>query len=230
MPNKKQFFMTGTDTGVGKTLASCGVLNAANKLNRRTCGLKPIASGCEMIDGLWRNEDALALQQAANVSLPYTDINPFAFPEAIAPHIAAEINTTDLSVSAVVQHCQTMMTKSVDFTVIEGAGGWLVPLNKNQTFADIAAAMQLPIILVVGIRLGCINHALLTARCIQAMGLTLAAWVANELDPETDNKNEIFESLNTRLPAPCLGRIPFLSNSSTVEDISEHLDVRLLLD
>ena len=228
--NKKRFFITGTDTGVGKTKISCTLLQAANKLDLSTCGLKPIASGCELIDGLWRNEDAIALQQAGSFPLDYEDINPFAFAEAIAPHIAAEKNNASLSVQPLLNRCRWIINLPIDFTIVEGAGGWLVPLNQNETLADFVCAMKLPVVLVVGIRLGCINHALLTVQSIKTMGLTLSAWVANGIDPNTENEPEIIDSLCSRINAPCLGRVPFVSDLAVDENLSRYLDISPLLN
>jgi len=220
--DKRSYFITGTDTGVGKTYVACALLRAAQATGLSTLGLKPIASGCEFIDQQWRNEDALALQQSATLKFPYEKINPIALPLAIAPHLAAKAKSVNLSVELLMQHHNKLLPLPADFTLIEGAGGWLVPLNATETLADFVAAVKIPVILVVGIRLGCINHALLTAQAIHAYQLPLVGWVANCIDPNNQQQSDIIASLTTRLDAPCLGVIPFnsLSNAHQQLDLS----------
>ena len=225
-----QFFVTGTDTGVGKTFVSCQLLLAAEQLGLSTLGLKPIASGCEWINGEWQNEDALALKKHASVKLPYADINPIALPRAIAPHLAAEAAGKTLTVSDLKKYYQTLQPSPAAFTLLEGAGGWYVPLNAKETFSDFVTALKLPVILVVGIRLGCINHALLTAAAIQSQDLKLAGWVANCPDPDTDMQDAIVATLAERLLAPMLGKLPYCSQQSDTHQLNQCLDLSNLLN
>ena len=218
----KQYFITGTDTEVGKTRMTSALLQVANAKGLSTLGLKPIASGCHFSDGQWHNDDALALQAAASIKLPYQQINPIALPQAIAPHLAAKAKGITLSVSLLQQHYQALLPMPADFTLIEGVGGWLVPLNTTETMADFVAAINIPVILVVGIRLGCINHALLTAQVIRENNLALAGWVANSIDPDAQEQGEIIATLMSRLDAPCIGCVPFLP--TTPQDTNTQID------
>lgn len=199
------FFITGTDTGVGKTFSACQLLRAAQQRGLRTLGLKPLAAGAEILDGQWRNDDALLLQQSASVKLPYGSINPFCFPEPVAPHLAAQKNGASLTaadIAVTVSH--TLENHAVDYAVIEGAGGWRVPLNDTETLADVVKILQIPVILVVGMKLGCISHALLTAEAIRADGLTLHGWIANDLGEPMSMLEENIATLERWLPAPRL--------------------------
>src|SRR5690606_27505056 len=186
---KKAFFITGTDTGVGKTLITAGLLLAAKSRGLSTAALKPVAAGCEVTEAGLRNEDALLLQSVITQDLAYEQINPIALQPAIAPHIAAQQAKRILSVDRLSGFCRGVLN-SADVTLVEGAGGWRVPLNPAETLADLARVLQLPVILVVGIRLGCINHALLTVEAIARDGLQLVGWVANLIDPEMSNQQE----------------------------------------
>ena len=176
----RTYFVTGTDTEVGKTAVSCALLEAARRAGRSTAAVKPVAAGC---DSEGRNEDALALQQSISMSLPYAQINPVALQPAIAPHIAAEQAGRRLQADRLAGLCRGVMGLGADLVLIEGAGGWRVPLGPRETFADIAINLQVDVILVVAMRLGCINHALLTAEAISRDGLRLAGWVANQPGP-----------------------------------------------
>jgi dethiobiotin synthetase len=202
-------FVTGTDTGVGKTFISVALIELLQQQGLTVAGMKPIASGCEMTtDGL-RNDDALALNQHADGDLPYELINPYAFEPAIAPHIAAQQAGIEIELDKIRQN-YTLIKQQVDAVVVEGAGGWLVPLNHEQTMADLAVFLDLPIILVVGIRLGCINHALLTVKAIESTGLKFQGWIANH--PEvSEQSEEIVKTLKQFIKAPCLGNIPDLN-------------------
>lgn len=201
-------FVTGTDTEVGKTRISTGLIAVLQQQGLKTAGMKPIASGCEWSDGQWQNEDALALMAQSNVSLPYATVNPFAFEPAIAPHIAAEQAKVDISLPLITQQYEAISSQA-DAIVVEGAGGWLVPLNTKQTMADLAVELKLPVVLVVAVKLGCINHALLSVAAIEQRGLTLAGWVANHLDQQNESE-EIIATLKQHIAAPCLGVVPEL--------------------
>jgi dethiobiotin synthetase len=217
-------FVTGTDTGVGKTFVSAGMLYKADAQGLRTSALKPVAAGCEdTVNGL-RNEDALILQQAINTPLSYEQINPIALSAAMAPHVAAEQEGRRITVSRLEGFCRGVLMQRSDFTVIEGAGGWRVPINTRETLADLAQALALPVVMVVGMRLGCINHALLTAEAIRRDGLSLAGWVSNHIDPDMPAYLESRTALEQSLPAPCLGHIPYMPNAQPI-DIQKYLDI-----
>jgi len=209
------FFITGTDTAVGKTLVANALIKLANDRGLSTRGLKPVAAGCYLRDGLQVNEDAWDLMHIASVKSDYKTVNPAALREPMAPHIAAEREGVRLDANALVEHCAALLP-TADFTVIEGAGGWLVPLNEAETMADIAIKLNTPVILVVGLRLGCINHALLTAAAVRSAGLKMAGWVANCIDPEMAVPKENIAALKERLGPPLLGVIPPMENPSAV--------------
>ncbi len=208
---KKAFFITGTDTNVGKTLIAAGLLVAAKQRGLTTAALKPVAAGCEKTEDGLRNDDALLLQSVMTQSLHYDQINPYALEAAIAPHIAAQQEKRSLSIDRLSGFCRGVLS-SANFTLVEGAGGWRVPLNARETLADLAKNLNLPVIIVVGVRLGCINHALLTFEAVVRDGLGVAGWVANCIDADMPVLQENIESLKTRLPVPCLGVVPFLVN------------------
>ncbi len=221
------FFVTGTDTDVGKTTIAAGLLRAARLAGLSTAAVKPVASGCEAgADGL-RNSDALALLAECSLPLSYAEVNPFAFAPAIAPHLAAREAGVELKVEALAAAVQAVLAQQADFTLVEGAGGWRVPLDEQATLADLPVALDLPVILVVGVRLGCINHALLTAEAIARDGLRLAGWVANVLDPQTSRLDDNLRTLTERLAAPCLGRVPRLDQAGAAA-VARHLDISLL--
>jgi len=204
----QRLFVTGTDTGVGKTRMAAALCAAFVAGGRRVAGMKPVASGCDSTpDGL-RNADALALQEAMNVRASYDEVNPYAFAPAIAPHIAAAEAQRSIDFE-VLDRCYERLSLQSEVTIVEGAGGWLAPLDGRQTFADLAARWRLDIILVVGMRLGCLNHALLTAESIHRRGLKLAGWVANGIDPGFERPDENLQTLRDALAAPCLGSFPY---------------------
>ena len=208
------FFVTGTDTEIGKTTIAAGLLHAARLAGLSTAAAKPVASGCvRTADGL-RNDDALALLSECTVPLCYDEVNPLAFEPAIAPHVAAREAGVLLDVAALQGPVQAILAKHADFTLIEGAGGWRVPLAGQASLSDLAVALGLPVILVVGVRLGCINHALLSAEAIARDGLQLAGWVANLVDPLTARLEDNLATLAERLPAPCLGYVPRLAEAT----------------
>lgn len=221
------YFIAGTDTDVGKTTVAAGLLHAARLAGLSTAAVKPVASGCELTAQGLRNADALALQAECDPPLAYEAINPFAFAPAIAPHIAAREAGVALDVQRLLGPVRLVLESGAQFCLVEGAGGWRVPLNEQQNLSELVVALQLPVILVVGVRLGCINHALLTAEAIAADGLRLAGWVANIVDPTTSRLEENLATLTARLPAPCLGRVPRLDVVSAGE-VAACLDLSLL--
>ncbi len=219
------WFVTGTDTGVGKTAVSCGLLAAAARAGLRTAAVKPVAAGCDA-DG--QNEDALLLQAAMTEPLDYAQINPVALGAAIAPHIAAAQEGRRLQAGRLAGLCRGVMSGAADFVLVEGAGGWRVPINPRETLADLAVELQLGVIMVVGMRLGCINHALLTAEAIRRDGLQLAAWVANQPGPLMDCHEENLETLRQLLPAPLLGSVP-CHPGWRAADLARYLDIAPLV-
>ncbi|MFP5440613.1 MAG: dethiobiotin synthase [Gammaproteobacteria bacterium] len=223
---RRTFFIAGTDTGVGKTHVACTLLQAFARTGQSTLGLKPVASGCTATaDGL-RNDDALALIAAATVKLPYAQVNPCAFAAPVSPHIAAARENRRVRVAQLAGLVRgAVMQARADITLVEGAGGWRVPLNNEETLADLARELQAPVILVVGLRLGCINHALLTAEAIRRDGLQLAGWVANAIDPQMEARDEVVATLRSALGAPLLGLV---ENNAAADVAAAALDVSLL--
>lgn len=221
------FFITGTDTDVGKTEISLALIKHLQAQGLRVAAMKPIASGCRMVADSLRNNDALRLQQAASQIFPYETINPYAFEPAIAPHIAARNSGVMIGLNVINRHFKQLQQET-DIVIVEGAGGWRVPINDFQDMSDLAAALQLPVILVVGMRLGCINHALLSAEAITQRGLPFWGWIANQIDPNMSALEENIATLQQRLEAPLLGKIPYLKEL-TADKISEHLNLQPLL-
>ncbi len=209
-------FVTGTDTGVGKTLISAALVHKLASAGVRAAGMKPLAAGAEIRDGQLWNEDVAMLTAEANVALPTGLICPLMFREPAAPHIAAALEDRRID-SDTVMTAYRQITEQVDALVVEGVGGFRVPLTDQLDTADLAAAMQLDVILVVGLRLGCLNHALLTAEAIAARGLTLAGWVANQIDPAMPHQAANLDALSQRLPAPLLGVVRWMPVPSVAE-------------
>ncbi len=207
-------FVTGTDTEIGKTVAACALVAAWVRQGYRVAAMKPVASGCDATESGLRNADALALQQAANVHAAYELVNPYAFAPPIAPHIAAEQSGTRIDLDRVGAAFEVLATRA-DRVVVEGVGGWRVPLDERATVADLAAHLGLPVVLVVGVRLGCINHALLTSESIATGPCRFAGWIANHCDPQCEVTADIVASLRARLPAPLYGELPWLGEPLT---------------
>ncbi|TDN64833.1 dethiobiotin synthase [Scandinavium goeteborgense] len=223
----ERFFVTGTDTEVGKTVASCALLQAANRAGFRTAGFKPVASGSEMTaDGL-RNTDALALQRNSGVALNYDEVNPYTFAEPTSPHIVSEDEGRPIDAHVLSAGLQALSHKA-DWVLVEGAGGWYTPLAADWTFADWVQAERLPVILVVGVKLGCINHALLTAQAIAQAGLPLVGWIANDVIPPGKRHAEYLATLTRLLPAPLLGEIPYLEHGPDAAEPGQYLDLTAL--
>lgn len=222
------FFIAGTDTEIGKTTIAAGLLHAARLRGLSTAAAKPVASGCERTPAGLRNGDALALLGECSLALDYAEVNPFAFEPAIAPHLAAREVGVELSVAALLPPVRQVLARGADFALVEGAGGWRVPLAGTESLSDLALVLRLPVILVVGVRLGCINHAVLSAEAIVRDGLTLAGWVANVVDPATSRLDDNLATLAERLPAPCLGRVPRLVEA-TPAVVAAHLELDALL-
>jgi len=211
------YFVTGTDTGVGKTLVSRALLHRLRHTSTAVAGFKPVASGCHLTAEGLRNADALALQQASSVAVPYATVNPYAFAPPVAPHLAAQAAGVTIDCAFIQRSIAAVPAEQI---VVEGVGGWLVPLNEQQTVADLAQLLALPVVLVVGLRLGCINHALLTATAIQARGLEIVGWVANQIDPALSFCEENIAAIDARVDAPLLMRIPWYATPPRTEDLS----------
>jgi len=197
-------FITGTDTGVGKTFVSCALLHALRADGTRAIGMKPVASGCERTREGLRNEDALALIAASDPRPDYATCNPYAFEPAVAPHLAAADANVQIDFARI-ESAYAHLAARADCVVVEGVGGWMVPLSDSLDAADIPRRLNLPVILVVGLRLGCINHARLSARMILDDGCELLGWIGNTMDPEVARRDDNIETLRRLLPAPCLG-------------------------
>lgn len=227
---RKSYFVTGTDTGVGKTLVSAAILEAAASLGKRTLAMKPVASGCdETAEGL-RNEDALILMEAMSESLGYDQVNPVALKPAIAPHVAAAQAGRTVTAERLVGFCRGLQMRPADLLLVEGAGGWRVPLNDRETYSAVPGALQMPVILVVPLRLGCINHALLTAEAIRRDGLSVAGWVANRPVPEIMTcEQETLDYLVNHLEAPCMGVLPW-QESTDPKSLATRLNVTCLFE
>jgi dethiobiotin synthetase len=214
-------YVTGTDTGVGKTVASTALLHAMRREGVRAVGMKPVASGCARIDGAWRNEDALALQRAGAFHAPYEDINPFAFALPLAPELAALDAGVEVTLPPILA-AHARLSSQAEAVVVEGVGGWMAPLATSLFQADLVRALDLPVVLVVGLRLGCLNHAYLSARAIDADGCRLAGWIGTEIDPAMSRMQDNLALLADRLAAPCWGVLPF-DASPDAERMSQHI-------
>lgn len=204
----RSWFVTGTDTGVGKTLVAAALLHALGRRHPRVVGMKPVAAGLVEHRGGWRSEDAAMLRAASTVEVPPELDNPVALPEPLSPHLAAARAGRRIVVAELVA-AHRALARLADIVVVEGAGGWRAPIADRETMADVARAMNAPVILVVGLRLGCLNHALLTAEAIAADGLRLAGWIGNGIDRDFTCVEENIATLQARLAAPLLGTIPW---------------------
>jgi dethiobiotin synthetase len=223
----KSIFITGTDTGVGKTFVSQLLLNQFNQLGLKTFGLKPIASGGKYnrYDQL-ENEDALILQKNSSIYQPYSIVNPIILNEPIAPHLAACHMNIVLTKSKLKKCILASLQPDADINIIEGAGGWSVPLNYQELYSDVIAELNIPVVLVVGIKLGCLNHALLTYYNILQMKVALIGWIANCFSPSTLYSQENIDSLKQIIKHPCLGAVPYKSQFKSkinLEKIQQHL-------
>ncbi|MDO9371943.1 MAG: dethiobiotin synthase [Gammaproteobacteria bacterium] len=221
------FFITGTDTGVGKTWVALGLLNALAAAGYRTAAMKPVACGVIETPAGPGNEDALLLQQHASVTLAYDVVNPYLFVPPIAPHLAAQRGGRRIEIAHLKQVFDEIAAQA-DCVVVEGVGGWCVPLNERETSADLAAALGLPMVLVVGMRLGCLNHALLTCESIARYGVPLAGWVANAVTPGFAELDANIAALSERISAPLIGMVPHLS-ALDVRQVGQCLNMEKLL-
>jgi dethiobiotin synthetase len=204
------WFVTGTDTGVGKTRVARLLLEALAHAGHSAAGMKPVASGCHVTAAGLHSDDALELMQASGATADYTDVNPYALGSACAPHIAAQEMGVEIELEKILESFRRLQQRS-PWVVVEGVGGWMAPLGERLTIADVAHALGLPVILVVGLRLGCLNHALLTAEAIRRADIPLAGWVANQIDPAMTHVPENIATLAQRINAPLLAQIPYQS-------------------
>lgn len=201
-------FVVGTDTGVGKTLVACALLHRLRLDGVRAVGMKPVAAGASAVAGELHSDDARALRAASAVDAPPHLTSPYVLPDPISPHLAARRAGVVIDIAVIAERLR-QLAQFADAVVVEGAGGFCVPLGEHHTGADLAVALGLPLVLVVGLRLGCLNHALLTAEAIAARGLVLAGWVANEIDPAMAARDDNIQTLHARLHAPLLGSLPW---------------------
>lgn len=202
------FFVTGTDTGVGKTTVTVRLMQHFAAQGLKVVGMKPLASGCDWVDGRWQNEDVRQLTAASNVQTPPELVNPYCFQPPIAPHIAAAQAGTEIQLD-VIKAAYTALTELADVVIVEGAGGLLVPLNKTQTMGDLLRVLELPALVVVGMRLGCINHALLTRQVLQQQQIPFCGWVANQIDPQMSMQQENLQTLVAWLQQPPVLHLPY---------------------
>ena len=203
----ERLFVTGTDTGIGKSVASAALLHALRREGRSAVGMKPVASGCERHAEGWRNEDALLLQAASAPRPDYADVNPFALPEPLAPELAAASANVTITLEPILSAFARLRAQA-DCVVVEGVGGWAAPLTATLDQIDLVRALELPVVMVVGLRLGCINHARLTRQAIEASGARLVGWIANDIDPAMARADDNFAILHRYLAVPCWGRLP----------------------
>lgn len=219
-------FVTGTDTGVGKTVVSCGLLHALGLCGLRVAGMKPVASGSRDTPEGLRNADALALQSHCTGMIPYEDINPYALRAPIAPHLAAAEQGVVISLERI-RDAFRRLSEAADAVVVEGIGGWRVPLSITLCTSHVARALDIPVLMVVGLRLGCINHARLTVEALQQDGLRLAGWVANHRDPEYAAAGGTIDYLTAVIPAPLVGMVGHLQ-APRAEMVASDLNVGLI--
>jgi dethiobiotin synthetase len=210
------YFLTGTDTEIGKTFITCALLLRAGQRGLTAAGIKPVAAGT---DAAGRNEDVERIRAASNVELPTEVINPYRFAPAIAPHLAAADAGVRIDFARIAAACGRARQQA-DLVIVEGVGGFSVPLGFDRDSGDLAITLALPVILVVGLRLGCINHALLTAEAVAARGLTLAGWVANRIDPDMARADDNIDALRERLGAPLLGSVPRIAGGQPADAVA----------
>ncbi len=218
----KGFFITGTDTNVGKTWATIALMRHFKNQGYSVIGMKPVAAGCEWQDGVLKNQDALLMQENASLAIDYQMINPYAFEMPVSPHLAAAgKNSVQLNV---IEKTFDELKEKSDVIVVEGAGGWLAPLSFNYDIADLAKTLHLPVILVIAIRLGCINHARLTFQAIQAEKVVCAGWLAMIVDPKMPMKTENIAMIKGKISAPLIGVLPY-SEQMDFNLLAMHLDL-----
>ncbi len=224
---RKGYFITGTDTDIGKTRVALGLLTLLGDAGYTTTVMKPVSAGCIKTNEGFRNEDALELIKHATIKPAYESVNPYAFEAAIAPHIAANNTNVKIEIKTIKKHFNDI-SKKADFTVVEGAGGWNVPINATETMADVAKSLNLPVVLVVGMRLGCLNHAITTTQSMLNKKVEIAGWVANSLTLHFIEQQANIDALKSRLAIPFLGTIPFIEPMNP-QSIAQRLNNDLVL-
>ncbi len=224
----KSYFVTGTDTEVGKTAISAAILVALQERGKTTAAIKPVAAGADQTPEGPRNQDGLILQRYQTLELPYGQVNPVLLEQPLSPHIAAEKQQRRVTVSQLEGYCRGMMLASADRVLIEGAGGWRVPINGTELLSQLPRALDLPVVMVVGMRLGCLNHAMLTAEAIVRDGLEVRAWVANQVDPQMAEVAANIATLRRQLPGYFMGHVPWLEGARPAA-LASHIDVTPLL-
>lgn len=224
----KSWFITGTDTSVGKTIASCALLQALSARSSKTSGYKPVASGGDLMSTGWRNSDALSLQANSSFSLTYSEVNPIMLREPTSPHIAAVMENRQIDMQQLSDGLEHLSQKS-DIVIIEGAGGWYTPLNEQECLSDWVIKEKLNVILVVGIKLGCINHALLTQRVLISENIHLSGWIANSIEPRNRHYNAYMATLKSRLKAPLIGEIPYLTSKQKSAPLAPFINLNTLI-
>ncbi len=222
------FFIAGTDTDVGKTVVSKAMLQALADKQLSTIGFKPVAAGCEQVEGELRNSDALHLQTAATVHCDYQDVNPYTLTLPTSPHIAAREDGVVIDVDHLSQKLAAHKA-AANVVVVEGAGGWRVPISDDDYLSSWVKKEQLPVVLVVGIKLGCLNHALLTVEAIKADGLNIVGWVANRINPGTEHYRDIITLLEQKIDAPKIGEIPYVPSAKR-KDLTRYIQIDALLN
>jgi len=219
-------FVAGTDTGVGKTLIACALLRGLASRGLQVAGMKPVAAGATRRRGIWHQDDVERLRAAANIAAPQPEVNPYCFAPPIAPHVAAREAGVSISMAVIARNYARLAARA-DVVVVEGVGGLLVPLGPRLSAADIPARLDLPVLLVVGLRLGCLNHALLTLEAVQTRGLRLAGWIANAIDPAMARRRQNLEALRRLIPAPLLGQVNYAAKPD-VGRVARGLDINRL--
>lgn len=215
----KSIFIAGTDTDVGKTFISKAILQRAEKLGLASAAYKPVSAGCELTDDGLRNEDALILQRHSTLNLAYDAVNPIAFADPVAPHLAAQKLAQAIDIETINTGYQNLLGTAADFILVEGAGGWRLPLGQGRFLSDFVKQQRIPVVLVVGMKLGCLNHALLTVEAIERDGVELVGWIANQIDPKMACFQQNIEALTDLITAPNLGIVPFVEDDNI--DVSE---------
>lgn len=224
--NPIAYFVTGTDTGIGKTTLSCALVQNLAQKGLQVAAMKPVAAGASPIDGIWHNEDVDALMKASNMDLPVSLVAPFLLNTPTAPYLSATLDKRVIDLPHILS-CYNEIRRQADAVIVEGIGGFCVPFTENTSSADLAVQLNLPVIMVVGLKLGCINHALLTAEAIHARGLKLVGWIANRIEPDMPFGEENIQMLESRLDAPRLGTVPYLESFSQTDT---YLDLNSLRD
>jgi dethiobiotin synthetase len=219
-------FITGTDTGAGKTLVTVALIEALKREGFRVAGMKPVAAG---LDDTGMNEDVISIMSSANITASVDEVCPYRFEPSLAPHLAAKLSGVQMQLE-VIAKAYRLLAARADWVVVEGAGGFMVPFDEAQGMDAIPVRLGLPVVLVVGMRLGCLNHALLTVEAIRARGLVLAGWVANGIDPSMAAFDENLETLKARLGAPCLGVIHWMHDLDVHNPVTDLLSVRELVN